>query len=378
MAKKKEKEAAVVEATQSLAVKYRPRILKDVVGQDNSVAIVKGMIKKAHYPGAILISGPTGTGKTTLARIIATYMNAEDPKKVSESRAYRLGDKHPDVTVVNAGTQGKVDDIRTVIRGASAAPMSNYRVIVIDEAHKLTGASAEALLVPLEEPPGRTIWILCTTNPEKLLDTIANRCTKLALNQMEPEHIVARLEQIVEAEKLSFVKGKDGKKALKLIAQLSDGSMRNAISHLEAVMFAAFSGMSFDAEGALKAYVEGAAVDLDKACASVIAASLNLDLSGCISIIRKAQNPRGIVYKSRVLVDFLIGRKTKTAKFTPYSGRVFDQVAEKMEIKYNLTALILLQSVINEVELQMNSCSIDESVLLQTALGRFIIENKGE
>lgn len=133
MAKKKEKEAAVVEATQSLAVKYRPRILKDVVGQDNSVAIVKGMIKKAHYPGAILISGPTGTGKTTLARIIATYMNAEDPKKVSESRAYRLGDKHPDVTVVNAGTQGKVDDIRTVIRGASAAPMSRYRVVVIDE-----------------------------------------------------------------------------------------------------------------------------------------------------------------------------------------------------------------------------------------------------
>ena len=107
-------------------------------------------------------------------------------------------------------------------------------------------------------------------------------------------------------------------------------------------------------------------------------ASLNLDLPGAVSMIRRADNPRGIVYKSRVLIDFLIGEKTKTAKFQPYTGRVFKQVAEKMEIKYNLKALLLLQTVITNVELQMNSCSIAEAVLLQTAIGNFIIENKAE
>lgn len=377
---KKSKAQAVAEpsATLSLAVKYRPTVLKDVVGQDTQVAVLKGMIAKGKYPGAILISGMTGCGKTTLARILASYMNADDPKKVRESMAYKLGDKHPDITIVNAATQGKVEDIRTIIKGSKSAPMTNYRIIVIDEAHKLTGASAEALLIPLEEPPARTIWILCTTNPEKLTTTIANRCTKINLSAMMPEPMIARLEQIIELEKLDFVKGKDGKKALKLIAQFSDGSMRNAISHLEALMYASFGGANFDAEGALAAYVESSAVDLDKAAASVVAAALNLDLGGATSIIRRAENPRGIVYKTRMLLDHLIGVKTKTSKFTPYSGRIFDGLATKMNIKYNLTALILFQEVINATELAMNSCSIDEAVLLQTHVGRFIIDNKSE
>ena len=373
--KKEKEQPKKPQATLSLAVKYRPRVLADVVGQDSQVSIIKGMHKSGEYPGAILITGPTGTGKTTLARILATYMNS-DTKKVTESMAYKLGDKHPDVITINAGTHGKVEDIRTLVKGSRSAPMSNYRIIVIDEAHKLTGASAEALLVPMEEPPAHTIWILCTTDPEKLLPTISNRCTKIALNAVEPEHIVARLQHIVTSENLKLGKEKEVTKALQMIAQLSNGSMRDAISILEGLIYAVKGGSDFSAKGAMQAYVESAAVDLDKASASVVAATMAMDLSGAIAVIRKADNPRGVVYKSRVLIDYLIGFKTKTAKFEPYTGRVFKQLAEKHGIKYNLSGLLMLQKVIVDVELQMNSCSVSESVLLQSAIGNFIIENK--
>lgn len=377
--KQKKEKVEAAQATESLAVKYRPRMLKDVVGNAQEVAVIKGMIKTRRFPGAILLSGATGCGKTTLARILAAYMNAEDPKKVQESLAFKLGDKHPDVTVVNAGTQGKVDDIRTVVKGSKSAPMTNYRVIIIDEAHKLTGASAEAILLPLEEPAPHTIWILCTTNPEKLLKTIIDRCTTITLKTVEPEQIAGRLTQVAELEGMKFIDSKDGAKAIKLIAQFSDGSVRGGLALLEKLMYAAASGeLNLKEKGALSHFVESAAVDLDKACASVIAAALNRDLPGCISIIRKAENPRGLVYKSRMLLDYLIGSKTKTAKFTPYAGRVFETVATKMGIKFNLMVLIMLQEVVNNVELAMNSCAIDESVLLQTHLGKFIIDNLPE
>ena len=376
---KKDKGAAkgLPQATQSLAVKYRPRILKDVVGNTPEVAVLKGMIKSRQYPGAILISGATGCGKTTLARILAAYMNADDPKNVQDSLSFKLGEKHPDVTVLNAATHGKVDDVRTVIKGSKSAPMTNYRVIFVDEAHKLTGASAEALLLPLEEPAPRTIWILGTTNPEKLLKTIVDRCTTITLKTVDPEQIAARLTQVAELEGLKFLDSKDGVKAIKLIAQFSDGSVRGGLALLEKLMYAAKSGdLDLKEKGSLSNFVESAAVDLDKACASVVAAALNLDLGGAISIIRRAENPRGIVYKSRMLLDYLIGSKTKTAKFTPYAGRVFEALAKKMDIKFNLMALIMLQDVVNNIELAMNSCAIDEAVLLQTHVGRFIIDNK--
>lgn len=360
-------------ATQSLAVKYRPRTFDDLVGHEQAVAVLKGMVKTGKYPGAILISGHTGTGKTTLARILASYMN-QTTKKLEDSDSYKFAEKHPDFININAAESGKVDDIRSLIKGSKAAPYTNYRVIVLDEAHQLTGASAEALLVPLEEPTPSTIWILCTTDPQKLRPTLANRCTRIDLKPLDPKDINKRLGHIAKREKVK--PSKDVKEALRSIAQLSDGSMRNAVSHLESLLYAVKGGGDFDAEGAMTAYVENSAVDLDKAAASIVAATLLLDLPGAITAIRKANNPRGVLYKANVLVEHLIGVKTKTAKFTPYVGRIFEGLEKKYKVKTPVAALVLLQCVLVEAEVRMNSTSVNEGVLLQTGIGQFILDNK--
>lgn len=371
--KKKVKSSEVKRSTtQSLAVKYRPRLFEDLVGHVQQVAVLKGMVKRQEYPGAIMISGHTGTGKTTLARILATYMNS-NKKDVTESDSYKLGSRHPDVITINAGEHGKVDDVRTLIRGSSTAPHTNFRVIIIDEAHMLTGASAEALLIPLEEPSPSTIWILCTTEPQKLRATMANRCTRIELRPITPEDIATRLAVIAKSE--GYKVTKEVKAAMNTISRLSDGSMRNAISHLETMLFAVAGGADFSAEGAMAAYVESAAVDVDKAAASLVAASVKLDLVGAITIIRKTDNARVLMQKSKFLLDYLIGDVTKTAQYVPYAGRVFKDLAKKMGIKYNLTALILLQEAVAGCEQLMNT-GASESITLQSRIGNFIIEHK--
>lgn len=362
----------------ALAVKYRPNKLKDMVGQDHIVTQLKGMFKSKRVPGAFLLEGQTGGGKTTMARIIHRYLNCEKGKACGKCDSCKMDARnHPDLITINAGTDGKVEDIRKLVKGARVAPYTNKRLILIDEAHKLTGAAAEALLVPLEEPSRDTIWILCTTNPEKLLPTFVNRCTRFTMKPVEPDAIVKRLTQIAKAEKTDL-SSDEGQEALRLIADFSSGSMRQAIALLESVLYAAAGGADISNKDVLAAFIENSEVDLDKAAVSLVAALLNSDLTGAIRFVRKAQNTRGMLSKSRWLIDYLIGSKTKTAKFKPYSGRLFEKLAKDKGIPVSLDALLRLQIVLVEAEMRMNSTSIDESVLLQTAIARYAFESSEE
>lgn len=379
---KKEKGKEKVQLSVSsgaLAVKYRPHKLKDMVGQDHAVAMVKGMLKKGEIPSTFLIEGGTGSGKTTMARIMNTYLNCDTGKACGKCDSCKSSAKfHPDLTTVNAGTDGKVDDIRKLIKGSRAAPYYNKRVILIDEAHKLTGASAEALLVPLEEPSRSTIWILCTTNPEKMISTIRTRCMVLTMKPMDQATIVGRLAYIAEQEGTSL-DSKEGKQVLNLIADFSNGSMRAAISLLENVLYAAAGGADVTNKDVLSAYIQNSEIDLDKAAVSMVAAICNNDLKAAIRFVRKSGNARGMLSKSRWLVDYLIGDKTKTAKFKPYSGRLFDKVMSDKGIESpGLGTLLQLQLALVDAEMKMNSTSIDESVLLQTAIAKYAFENAEE
>ena len=323
------------------------------------------------------VFGPPGTGKTTTARIIHRYINCEEGNACGECHTCKTNpESHMDFTNISAGVNGKVDDIRSLIKSSKIAPYSNKRIIVIDECHQLTGASAEALLVPIEEPSNDTIWILCTTNPEKLKTTLVNRCVRLSMKPVEMMDIAKRLGSIAKKEGVNLVRSEEGKTALKTIADLSSGSMRTAISILESVLYAAAAGEDINSRDVINIYATSAEVDLDKASVSLIAALLNNDLKAAIKFIRVSGNVRGLVNKSRWLLDYLIGSKTSSAKFTPYSGRLFNELAKKKGISVNLSDVLQLQLILVKAEMTLNTTSIDESVILQTAIAEFAFENE--
>lgn len=359
----------------SLATRWRSKNLDEVHGQDNAVAIVEGMFNTQKVPTSILITGPTGTGKTTLAKIIGHRLNCAKGTLCGKCISCQFGDSNPDVIVHNAGTDGGIDAIRKLVASSRVSPSFRKRVIVVDETHRLTGASLEALLLPVEQGARKTLWILCTTDPEKLKDSLKGRCLKLNLKSVAAEPMTARLKEIIKAEDIKPLMGKKGKAAIEMICNISNGSLREAISQVEALQLAIASGRDFNTEEALSAILTSGDVDLDTAAATLVGAMLEQDLVKAITSIRQASNARGMVSKARWLADWLIAVKTKTAKFTPYAGRLFKEQFPKT--KTPLWFLINIQAMFVETELRMNSCSIDENVLLSSAVGQLINEAEG-
>lgn len=206
---------------ETLANRYRPQTLEDVVEQDVVKKTLKHQIEKAHFQHAMLFSGCPGTGKTSNARIFARAINGG-------SGAY---------TEINAAVRNKVEDIRDLVEEAQFAPLgAKYRVYIVDECHMLTIQAWNAFLKLLEEPPKHAIFILCTTDPQKIPDTILSRTQRYEFKRISFKGIVDRLEYVLNCEKsgqnLSGVESWD-KSALEYIAKSSKGGMRSALTLLD-------------------------------------------------------------------------------------------------------------------------------------------------
>lgn len=224
----------------ALYQKYRSSTFDEVVGQQHIVKSLKNAINNNKVSHAYLFCGPRGTGKTTLARLLAKSVNCEHPEKApcgecDNCIAANEG-THPDVIEINGANETHVDDVRDLIERASLAPMQGKRKIyIIDEVHQLSSAASSALLKTLEEPPENVIFVLATTDPQKLLPTIISRCQRYDFTKINNNDIAEHLVSIGDKESINI-----DKEAANLIANLAEGGMRDALSIMD--QCAAYTG----------------------------------------------------------------------------------------------------------------------------------------
>ncbi|MFR5416263.1 MAG: DNA polymerase III subunit gamma/tau [Collinsella sp.] len=228
---------------ESLYRKYRPLTFDSVVGQQHIVSTLEHAITEGRLSHAYLFCGPRGTGKTTMARILAKALlcrNAEAaraegasgcmPDGICEECELIAEGNHPDVYELDAASRTGVDNVREeIINSVNFAPVrGKYKIYIIDEVHMLTTAAFNALLKTLEEPPAHVIFVLCTTDPQKILETILSRCQRFDFHRIGNEDIEHRLSYVCEQEGFDY-----DDEALAIVARHAKGGMRDALSTLE-------------------------------------------------------------------------------------------------------------------------------------------------
>ncbi len=230
----------------SLYRTYRPHSFETVVGQRHIIQTLQNALKTNKMSHAYLFCGPRGTGKTTVAKLVAKSVNCLNleiaPCNECEHCKTIQNGTHPDVIEIDAASNNGVDEIRDLIEKVKYAPIqAKYKVYIIDEVHMLSQGAFNALLKTLEEPPSHVIFILATTEPHKVLPTIISRCQRYDFVRVNRQDIQMRVEEVLKSEKIEYET-----EATRLISQLADGGVRDALSILEQCI--AYSGDKLLAE----------------------------------------------------------------------------------------------------------------------------------
>ena len=239
-----------------LALKYRPQIPEDLIGQEVVIETIINGIKSEKTPNAYLFTGIRGVGKTTIARIIAKALNCKNgidnlcKEKFCENCSSIINSNHIDVLEMDAASKTGVDDVRDLIEFSRYGPTSaKYKIFIIDEVHMLSKQAFNALLKTLEEPPNYLKFIFATTEIKKIPVTVVSRCQRYDLSRIKSDQLFDFLKDVAKKEK-----GLISDEALKLIVKISEGSVRDSLSLLDRGLMSNIDGSEFTLENAQKIY----------------------------------------------------------------------------------------------------------------------------
>ena len=213
--------------------KYRPSTFDDIAGQQHIVTTLTNALGQNRLAHAYLFTGPSGNGKTSVAKLFAKAINCESTEEIICDKCSNCIDTknnvHPDVVEIDAASNNGVDEIRSLIEKVKYSPLKGkHKIYIIDEVHMLSLGAFNALLKTLEEPPAHVVFILATTEPHKVIPTIISRCQRYDFTRVKEEDIYNNILKVLKGENIDY-----DKKAIQLISHLADGGVRNSLSILE-------------------------------------------------------------------------------------------------------------------------------------------------
>ncbi len=327
-------QSIIAPAYQALYRTYRPQVFDDVIGQDHIVSVLRSSLEKKQIAHAYLFHGSRGTGKTTLARIFAR----------------ELGCMPEDIYEIDGASHRKIEDIRDLRENVATLPFnSQYKVYIIDEVHMLTKEAFNALLKTLEEPPRHVVFMLATTEYDKLPDTIISRCQVFTLRRPSPEILSKLIEYVAAKESLNLSSG-----ARDLIALLGDGSFRDTLGILEKVQTVSSDTLLSESE---VERVTGAPslILIQSILDGVIAHDLALVLTTLDSLMEQGIVPQLLVrrlimtVRSILRARFQPGVSNAGNEGSPTENQIVDTYKGKEGARINSDFLKLLLSLDDEV-----------------------------